>query len=87
MSAGTRFERKPSPAGNLYLLSTHGLDPARTLAVGDRELDMLAAKAAGVDGCRFTPEGEPDKESCARWHIRSFAELPEILELPEEEAR
>lgn len=87
MSAGTRFERKPSPAGNLYLLSTHGLDPARTLAVGDRELDMLAAKAAGVDGCRFTPEGEADKESCARWHIRSFAELADILELPEEEAR
>ena len=35
----------------------------------------------------FTPEGEPDKESCARWHIRSFAELTEILKLPEEEAR
>ena len=48
---------------------------------------MLAAKGAGVDGCRFTPEGEAEEESCARWHIRSFAELAEILELPEEEAR
>lgn len=87
VSAMDRFERKPSPAGNLYLISAHGLDPARTLAVGDRELDMLAAKGAGIDGCRFTPEGEPEEESCARWHIRSFAELAEILELPEEEAR
>lgn len=87
VSATTRFARKPDPAGNLYLLSAHGLDPSRTVAVGDRELDMLAAKNAGIDGCLFTPDGAMDGDTCARWRIRSLAELDALVGLPEEEAR
>lgn len=53
-SAGTTFARKPEPAGNLYLMEKYGLDPRRTLAVGDRELDILAGKRAGADACLFS---------------------------------
>ncbi len=59
-SAGTTFARKPEPAGNLYLMEKYGLDPRRTLAVGDRELDILAGKRAGADACLFSKgTGEP----------------------------
>lgn len=77
-SAGTVYARKPDPAGNLYLISHNGLDTARTLAVGDRELDILAAKNAGIDACLFTKTGT---ESAADYQIGSFAELPALLGL------
>ena len=38
--------RKPSPAMNLLLAERHGLDPAEVLCVGDRPIDMMAARAA-----------------------------------------
>lgn len=48
---------------------------------------MLAAKNAGIDGCLFTPDGAMDGDTCARWRIRSLAELDALVGLPEEEAR
>ena len=77
-SAGTTHARKPDPAGNLYLIQHNGLDKARTLAIGDRELDVLAAKNAGIHACRFTRERV---ESTADYQISSFAELFALLEL------
>lgn len=40
--------RKPSPAMNLLLVERHGLRPAEVLCVGDRLLDVAAARAAGL---------------------------------------
>ena len=40
--------RKPSPAMNLLLAERHGLDPAEVLCVGDRPIDVMAARAAGM---------------------------------------
>lgn len=79
-SCGTVFERKPSPSGNLYLMNRHSMDPARTLAVGDRELDVLAGKNAGADACLF---GSDAAESAADYRIDSFEELAAIIGLPE----
>lgn len=81
VSSGTAFPRKPDPAGNLYLLATHGLNPARTLAIGDRELDILAGKGAGTDACLFTPA---PRESAADYQIHEIAQLADIVELPED---
>ena len=75
------FERKPSPSGNLYLIGKHGLETERTLAVGDRELDVLAAKGAGLDACLFVPM---EVESAADYQIRTMEELAGILDLPTE---
>ena len=77
-SAGTAFARKPDPAGNLYLMETHGLDPRRTLAVGDRELDILAAKNAGIHACLFSPEPQ---ETAADHRIRELTELDDLVGL------
>ena len=78
VSAGTTYARKPAPAGNLYIIETHGLDKARTLAVGDRELDVLAAKNAGIHACLFSPE---HRETAADHRIRDFTELDALLGL------
>ena len=40
--------RKPSPAMNLLLAERHELDPAEVLCVGDRPIDVMAARAAGM---------------------------------------
>lgn len=78
VSAGTTYARKPAPAGNLHIIETHGLDKDRTLAVGDRELDILAAKNAGIHACLFSPE---HRETAADHRIRDFTELDALLGL------
>ena len=77
-SAGTTFTRKPDPAGNLYLIGTYGLDRARTLAVGHRELDVLAAKNAGIHACLVDPELP---ETAADHRIRNLWALDALVGL------
>lgn len=47
------YPRKPDPAMFLALLEQLALDPARCLAVGDRDIDVLAGRAAGMRTCLF----------------------------------
>ena len=78
VSAGTTYARKPDPAGNNYLIGTHGLDRDRTLAVGDRELDVLAAKNAGIHACLVDPELP---ETAADHRIRNLWALDALVGL------
>ncbi|MGB8253133.1 MAG: HAD-IA family hydrolase [Anaerolineaceae bacterium] len=48
LTIGDGYPRKPNPAMFNTLLSRHGLKPRETLAIGDRDLDLRAGKAAGV---------------------------------------
>lgn len=41
--------RKPSPEGARRLMARFGIDPARTLYVGDSQVDLLTAQNAGID--------------------------------------
>jgi D-glycero-D-manno-heptose 1,7-bisphosphate phosphatase len=45
--------RKPNPGMLLAAIADLGLDPARTLMVGDRQSDMEAARRAGVHGALY----------------------------------
>ena len=78
---GPAFERKPSPSGNLYLMERHGLDAGKTLAVGDRELDVLAAKAAGAEACLVS---KVEAETAADYQIRELEELYALIGLEKE---
>ena len=78
VSAGTTYARKPAPAGNLHIIETYGLDKNYTLAVGDRELDVLAAKNAGIDAC-LVDTALP--ETAADWRIRDLTELDDLVGL------
>jgi HAD superfamily hydrolase (TIGR01509 family) len=48
--------RKPDPAAFEAALRAYDLSRAETLAVGDREIDVLAGKAAGLRTCLFRGE-------------------------------
>lgn len=42
---------KPAPDSTLRLMETLGADPASTLFVGDSDVDLQTARAAGLPGC------------------------------------
>ena len=44
------FPRKPAPDALLNLMQKHGLDPAECVMVGDRDIDVLAGRNAGMAG-------------------------------------
>ena len=46
--------RKPGPRMLNQLLDDHGADRSRSAMVGDRDSDMQAAAAAGIEGMLFT---------------------------------
>ena len=48
------FPSKPAPDAILHLIKKHNLNPAETLMSGDREIDVMAGKNAGVYGCLFS---------------------------------
>ena len=47
-------DRKPNPGMILRAIAEHGLDPARSLLIGDKASDLEAARRAGVPARLFT---------------------------------
>jgi HAD superfamily hydrolase (TIGR01509 family) len=76
ISRDDRYPRKPDPAAFVAVLQHQGLDPAETLAIGDREIDILAGRAAGLSTCLF--RASPSSVT-ADITISDFAELLEVL--------
>lgn len=52
------FPQKPAPDAILYLIGRFALNPKETLMIGDREIDILSGKNAGVSTCLYM-EGTP----------------------------
>lgn len=50
------FPLKPAPDAINYICREYGLDKNETIMIGDREIDVLAGKNAGVYGCLFTKD-------------------------------
>ena len=46
--------RKPGPDMLLQLMAAHPVDRTRVVMIGDRESDLAAARAAGVEGLLYT---------------------------------
>ena len=77
MGATERFPRKPNPAAALYIAQQMNVDPAHICYVGDSDVDMKTAVAAG-----FYPVG-------VSWGFRPKEELAangaqRIIDLPDE---
>ncbi|MGC9358072.1 MAG: HAD-IA family hydrolase, partial [Anaerolineae bacterium] len=66
------FPRKPDPAAFESLIERQQLDREVTLAIGDRELDILAARGAGLHTCFF---GTNPHEAHADVEITDYADL------------
>lgn len=78
------FPPKPAPDAVAFLLNRHQLDPGQSVMIGDRRIDILAGKNAGIGGGYFDPlerGGVPE----ADFSVRSMEELTRWL-LPAEGA-
>ena len=53
VSSQQGYPSKPDPSMALAALSKHSLNPDETLLIGDRERDILAGRAAGIQTCLF----------------------------------
>jgi len=71
------YPRKPDPAAFLAILRNQHLDARETLAIGDRELDILAGRAAGLPTCLFRDGPTTVPADIA---IRDFKELLAIFD-------
>jgi HAD superfamily hydrolase (TIGR01549 family) len=71
------FERKPSPNAINYLVGKYNIIHNEAIMIGDRELDILSAKNAGIHGCYFTDSSE--KSNIADFTINSFQQLYSII--------
>lgn len=57
------FKRKPNPEALLYLIDKYNLDKNTTVMVGDRDLDVLAAKNAEIKGIYFDVDSFNDSKN------------------------
>ncbi|MBQ8849481.1 MAG: HAD-IA family hydrolase [Clostridia bacterium] len=68
------YPRKPAPDALLTLINRHGLDAGKCVMIGDRDIDILAGKNAGLEGILIDDEGYyPELETECR-----VSELKEI---------
>ena len=68
------FAWKPAPDAIEYLLSAHNLDPQAVAMVGDREIDLISARAAGVHCIHYLCKAVPQELNC-HWRFSDYAEM------------
>jgi HAD superfamily hydrolase (TIGR01509 family) len=72
------FADKPAPDALLVLMERNGISPRDAVMIGDRDIDLLAGRNAGLAGCLFDPGGYyPDFP--ADFRVKSMAELKRLL--------
>lgn len=47
------FKRKPDPEALLYLIDKFSINKDEAIMIGDRDIDILAGRNAGIDSCFF----------------------------------
>jgi HAD superfamily hydrolase (TIGR01549 family) len=71
------YPKKPDPAAFVAALARFGLEPDRTIAVGDRAIDTLGAQRAGLYACQFVADRG---RATADLLIQDYAELSRFLD-------
>jgi HAD superfamily hydrolase (TIGR01549 family) len=77
ISGDDNFPRKPAPSSFNYLLSKYRISEREVLAIGDRDLDIQAAKNAGIKSCYFNCDGHSHPD--ANYQIKELKELEKLL--------
>lgn len=73
------FPRKPDPTALLSLANKYGFAPAECIMIGDRDIDILAGKNAGMAACFF--DEHQTTVPAADYNIFCFDQLYDILAL------
>jgi phosphoglycolate phosphatase-like HAD superfamily hydrolase len=66
------YRKKPHPESFEAAIRRYGLVPSETIGVGDRDLDVLAARGAGLFSCRY---GATPGEEKADLSVTSYESL------------
>lgn len=71
------YPRKPAPDALLTLLGRHGLPADRCVMIGDRDIDILAGKNAGLEGILIDEENYyPELETeCRVTHLKMVKDV------------
>lgn len=77
LTAESGFPRKPDPTALLFLMEKHGFSADEACYVGDRALDIEAAKNAGIPAILYLPEGSPVRPGIGE--ARVVRDLREII--------
>lgn len=77
LTSQSGFPRKPEPDALLYLLDKYRLDPTRCYYVGDRSLDIEAARRAGIRSILYLDTAAPGSPSGQEDFI-----VHDLLEIP-----
>lgn len=72
------FERKPSPQALNFLVQKHNIKKEEAIMIGDRDIDILAGKNAGMATCLFQ-KAESDAIEYADVKISEIIQLNRIL--------
>jgi HAD superfamily hydrolase (TIGR01509 family) len=70
------YPRKPDPAMFEAVIGRQALERKETLAIGDRDIDILAGQAAGIRTCLY---GAGSSEVRSDYRITDYAELRRII--------
>ncbi len=74
------YPRKPAPDAILYLMKKYALAPERCCYVGDRSLDMKAARNASIGGILLLVPGSPTAPTGYESHVvRNLLDLCELF--------
>ena len=76
VDSSMNFASKPAPDAVNYICDTYNLDRSETVMIGDREIDVLSGKNAGVYGCLFTKK--ESVQSVADFIIKDISEVSDI---------
>ena len=80
VTAEAGFPRKPDPAGLLYLMDRHGIKRGdrHSVMVGDRPLDVLSGRGAGIHGILLDTEHRFSAPA-GSLHAGNMEELDQLL--------
>jgi phosphoglycolate phosphatase-like HAD superfamily hydrolase len=70
------YPKKPDSAAFQVALERYHLEWEKTLGIGDRDIDVMAAKAAGMFACQY---GDKKMDVMADLRVSNYAQLMEWL--------
>lgn len=72
------FKRRPDPEAIIYLIEKHNLNPLETVMIGDRDIDILSGKSAGILTC-YCDKDQARKPESADYSFTSLECLTALI--------